>query len=268
MKTIPGWKAFWLSAILAPLLVGVPQAAAQQDTQAPTSQQPAAQAPATTPVEEQKQKKPDAPKPKSKLEQETGTVNDRIFEVMPNYGTVESNQKLPPLTIGQKYRLATAGVFDPFSFPFNAALAGLGQANNSPESWGQGWGAYAKRYASTFADNGIGTYMTTAIYPSMLKEDPRYYQIGSGRFAHRAINPITRLFVTRTDSGHNRFNFSEVLGNATAAGISNLYHAPEDRTFSRNIGSLGMLLMWDGVSNEMKEFWSDIRRKVFRKKTP
>ena len=34
---------------------------------------------------------------KSKLEKETGTVNDRIFEVLPNYGTVENAEDLPAL---------------------------------------------------------------------------------------------------------------------------------------------------------------------------
>src|ERR1700726_1561007 len=48
---------------------------------------------------------------KSKLEKETGTVNDRIFEVLPNYGTVEAAGELPPISSGQKFRLATAGVF-------------------------------------------------------------------------------------------------------------------------------------------------------------
>ena len=46
------------------------------------------------------------------------------------------------------------------------------------------------------------------------------------------------------------------------------YHAPDDRTFGRNAGTLGMLLLWDGVPNEMKEFWPDIRRKVFHRNTP
>jgi hypothetical protein len=225
---------------------------------------------------------PDVPKPKdpqdpakpadavgkSKLEKETGTVNDRIFEVMPNYGTVESANELPPISSGQKFRLATAGVFDYFTFPFIGALAAIDQANNSPKSWGQGWGAYGQRYGASFADNGIGTMMTTAIFPSILHEDPRYYQMGKGTFSHRAYHAINRLFITRTDSGNERFNYSEVIGNATAAAFSSVYHAPEDRTVGRNIGTLGMLLMWDGVSNEMKEFWPDIRRKVFHKDTP
>ncbi len=187
---------------------------------------------------------------------------------MPNYGTVENASSLPPLTPGQKYRLATAGVLDYFTFPFIGALAGIDQINNSPKSWGQGWGAYGKRYGASFADNGIGTYMTTAIFPTMLHEDPRYYQLSHGSVGHRAFYAIDRLFVTRTDSGNMRFNYSEVVGNAVAAGISNVYHAPEDRTVGRNVGTLGMLIMWDGVSNEMKEFWPDIRRKVFHKHDP
>jgi hypothetical protein len=231
------------------------------------------------------QDKPDAPAPqasqgqsadpdndaqigKSKLEKETGTVNDRIFEVMPNYGTVETAKELPPLTTGQKYRLATAGAFDYFAFPFNAALAAIDQANNSPKSWGQGWDAYGKRYGASFADNSIGTYMTTAVFPSILHEDPRYYQMAKGSFTHRAYHAVNRLFVTRTDSGSTRFNYSEIVGNAAAAAFSNVYHAPEDRTAGRNAETLGMLIMWDGVSNELKEFWPDIRRKVFRKNTP
>jgi hypothetical protein len=205
---------------------------------------------------------------KSKLERETGTVNDRIFTVMPNYGTVENASALPPLTTGQKYRLATAGVFDFFTYPFCAGLAAINQANNAPKSWGQGWGAYAKRFGSSFGDNGIGTYMTTAIFPSILKEDPRYYQLGHGPFKKRAWRGVERLFVTRTDSGHQRFNYSESVGNAVATAISNTYHPAEDRTLSRNIGTFGMLLMWDGVSYEMKEFWPDIRRKVFHKQNP
>lgn len=205
---------------------------------------------------------------KSKLEKETGTVNDRIFTVMPNYGTVENASALPPLTTGQKYRLASAGVFDYFTYPFCAGLAAISQANNDPKSWGQGWGAYGKRFASSFGDNGIGTYMTTAVFPSILKEDPRYYQMGHGPFKKRAWHGVERLFVTRTDSGHDRFNYSESVGNAVAAALSNTYHPAEDRTVSRNITTFAMLIMWDGVSNEMKEFWPDIRRKVFHKQSP
>jgi hypothetical protein len=206
---------------------------------------------------------------KSKIEQETGTINDRIFEVMPNYGTVEENpRKLKAMTTGQKFRLATASVFDWGAYPFNALLAAVGQANNDPEAWGQGWGAYGKRYGAAFADNSIGSYMTVAIYPSLLHEDPRYYEMGQGKFSRRFVYGWSRLFVVRTDAGHDRFNYSEWIGNASAAAMSNIYHPADERTAARNATTFGFLIFYDGISNELREFWPDIRRKVFHKKNP
>jgi hypothetical protein len=254
-----------LAASVSPIMAQQQPAASQQQLAAP--QQTTAPQQQATP---QQQPAPPAKDKRSKLEQETGTVNDRILGQMPNFGTVENAtpDALPPITSGQKFRLATAGVFDRFTFPFIGALAAIDQANNSPKSWGQGWGAYGQRYGASFADNGIGTYMTTAIFPSMLHEDPRYYQRGTGSIRSRAWYAAARLFVARTDSGRSRFNYSEIIGNAAAAGFSNVYHAPEDRTVGRNLGTWGMLIFWDGVSNEMKEFWPDIRRKVFHKQDP
>jgi hypothetical protein len=204
---------------------------------------------------------------KSKLEKETGTNNDRIFGVLPNYGFVAGSKALPRLTTGKKFRLATASVFDWAAFPFNGVLAGISQAKNEPESYGQGWDAYAKRYGESFADNSIGTYMTTAIFPSLLHEDPRYYQMRQGKFSSRAYYAMNRLFVTRTDSGSTRFNYSESIGNATAAAISNIYHPEEDRTAGRNATTFGFLILYDGLSNELKEFWPDIKHKVLHKDT-
>lgn len=215
-----------------------------------------------TSKEEQARKKKE-----SEVEKETGTVNDRFFGAMPNY-VVEDAMKLPPLTTHEKFSLATAAVFDPFTVPFVGFLAAVDQANNSPASWGQGWGAYGKRFGEEFGDNGTGTYMTVAIFPSILREDPRYYEMKRGPVKRRMAYAIKRLFVTFTDSGDVRFNYSEIVGNAAATATSNLYHPPEDRTLTRNLGTWGMLIMWDGVSNEMKEFWPDIRRKVFHKNTP
>jgi hypothetical protein len=271
--SIQNGKVCHLQLLILFLLVVVvsPTKAQQQQSQLP---EPTSSDPETTKTKEKtadqdtEKYKPSGPVGKSKLERETGTVNDRIFEVLPNYGTVENANGLPPISSGQKFRLATAGVFDWAAYPFNGLLSAIDQAKNEPKSWGQGWGAYGKRFGASFADNSIGTYMTTAIFPSLLHEDPRYYQLGKGGFRRRAYHAVNRLFVTRTDSGHDRFNYSESVGNAVAAGISNIYHPPEDRTISRNITTFGFLIIYDGLSNELKEFWPDIRRKVFHKNTP
>ncbi|HEY2461711.1 MAG TPA: hypothetical protein VGI16_12945 [Candidatus Acidoferrum sp.] len=259
----------FLAKILILVVAMVSPAMAQQQDPPPPAQPPAeSQDAKPKPESTDKDKKQANSVGKSKLEKETGTVNDRIFEVLPNFGTVENANSLPPISSGQKFRLATAGVFDYAAFPFNGALAAIAQAKNDPASYGQGWGAYGKRYGVSFADNSIGTYMTTAIFPSLLHEDPRYYQLGKGGFTKRAYHAVNRLFVTRTDSGKERFNYSETIGNAAAAAISNIYHPDEDRTASRNISTLGFLILYDGASNELKEFWPDIRRKLFHKGTP
>jgi hypothetical protein len=255
-----------LSLLMGLLVIVAPGLARQQESPPPA---PAPSEQQTANTKEGKDKEQQGGTVgKSKLEKETGTVNDRIFEVLPNYGTVENAQALPALTSSQKFRLATASVFDWGAYPFNGALSAIAQARNDPKEWGQGWGAYGRRFGANFADNSIGTYMTTAIFPSLLHEDPRYYQLGKGRFVHRAYHGINRLFVARTDSGHDHFNYSESVGNAVAAAISNVYHVPADRTASRNATTFAFLILYDGLSNELKEFWPDIRRKVFRKNTP
>ena len=261
-------KQFFTTLILSGAIAGsctLPSWAQQQDAPPQASAEQQAPAKPSEP-EASDEAKQGARQGKTKLEKETGTINDRILTVMPNYGTVENADSLPPISTGQKYRLAAAGVFDYFTFPFNGVLAAVAQANNNPKSWGQGWEAYGKRYGSSFADNGIGTFMTTAVFPSLLHEDPRYYQLGQGSVSHRAYYSVSRLFVCRTDSGHKRFNYSESIGNAVAAGISNVYHAPEDRTLSSNLTTYAMLDMWDGLSNLMKEFWPDVHRKMLQHK--
>jgi hypothetical protein len=269
--------SLFVARLLITLAVSIAPALAQQPAPPPAPSDPPAAKPddpkpkdnnPKDPGKDSATDKPDDSVGKSKLEKETGTINDRIFEVLPNYGTVESSKAPPPLRSSQKFRLATASVFDWAAYPFNGLLAAIGQAKNDPKSWGQGWDAYAKRYGASFADNSIGTYMTTAIFPSLLHEDPRYYQMGKGTFRHRSLYALSRLFVTRTDSGKTRFNYSESVGNAAAAAISNIYHPAEDRTASRNATSFVLLILYDGLSNEVKEFWPDIRRKVFHKETP
>lgn len=258
-NAIPGC---FFAAILLAVVVVSPVVAQQQPTADPKIEAPKQS------KSDQTQDKPDASVGKSKLEQETGTVNDRIFAVLPNYGTVETNKVLQPLTSGQKFRLSAASVFDWGAFGFNGALSAIAQARNDPPAWGQGWGAYGKRYGASFADNSIGTFMTTAVFPSLLHEDPRYFQMGKGSFSHRFTYGWKRLFVTPTDSGSMRFNYSESVGNAAAAAISNVYHPVDDRTASRNATTFGLLIFYDGLANELKEFWPDIRRKVFHKATP
>ncbi|HEY4741612.1 MAG TPA: hypothetical protein VIH76_13535 [Candidatus Acidoferrales bacterium] len=197
---------------------------------------------------------------------QNGTSDDRLFWTLPNYLTIESEGKVPPLTPGQEFRVVTRESLDISVIPYVAFVAALSQADKNDKSYGQGWGAYGKRVASAFGDSTIENYMTGAIFPSLLREDPRYYQMGKGGFWHRAEYSASRIVVTRTNDGQNTFNYSEIVGAAAAAGVGNIYHANSDRTVSNTLSVWGQQLAWDTFTIEMKEFWPDIRRSISKHK--
>jgi len=211
----------------------------------------------------------------------SGTSNDRLFKVLPNFLTLENGEKLPPLTTKQKFAVVARGTFDPVQYPWWAFLSGISQAENSEPGYGQGWLAYAKRYGTTAADGTIENFMTQAVFPSVLHQDPRFFQSGKGGFGHRTWYEVTRILVTRTDSGHSQFNYSEVFGSALGAAISTYSYHPKstyistptnphmfissDRTLLNTADVWGTQVSYDTLTIVIKEFWPDIRRKMSHK---
>jgi hypothetical protein len=189
---------------------------------------------------------------------------DRIFSLVPNYSSVTSahNKTLPPLTVGGKFKLAAKGAFDPGEFILIGALATYDQITNADPSLHQGWGAFGERYALNFADQTIGSFMTGAIFPSMLHQDPRYYRRAHGSFWRRTGYALSRTVVIRSDSGRGQFNASEIFGNGVAAGIANAYHPRDDRTLSGTAATWGTDIAVDTMANVFKEFWPDIEKKL------
>jgi hypothetical protein len=200
-------------------------------------------------------------------EQTSGVSKDRLFWTLPNFLTVENASQIPPLTAGQKFKVVARSTFDPVEFVYIGFVAAVGQANNSDSAYGQGWGAYGARYGTAFGDNMVENFMVGAILPSILHQDPRYYQLGKGSFVHRTGYAIGRIFVTRSDSGHKQFNYSEIFGSAIGAGISTYSYHPRDEQNLGNAASVwGTQIGWDVVSTVVKEFWPDVRRKFHKEK--
>jgi hypothetical protein len=191
-----------------------------------------------------------------------GEDKNRIFGVLPNYSTVERNTNVAPVTTKSTFKMFALGSFDPYVFPFVAFTASIAQLDNDEPSWGRGVGAFGKRYVTAFSDNTLGNFMTTAVAPTLLHQDPRYFVLGEGGFLRRAGYALSRSVITRTRAGRRTFNLSEIGGNAVAAGLSNAYHPPEDRTWSGTASRWGIQVMWDTLTNELKEFWPDIRRRI------
>jgi hypothetical protein len=213
--------------------------------------------------------------------QKAGTSNDRLFYALPNFLSIENTAQLPPLTTKQKFAVVARGTFDPVQYPWWALLSAIGQAENSEPGYGQGWVAYAKRYGTTAADSTLENFMTGAVLPSILHQDPRFFQSSKGGFTRRTGYAISRIFVTRTDSGHSQFNYSEIVGSALSAAISTYsYHPhstyistptnphlfiPSDRTLANTASVWGTQVSYDTMTIVVKEFWPDIHRKLSKK---
>jgi hypothetical protein len=190
------------------------------------------------------------------------TPEKRAFGVIPNYRTVNGSAPFQAITARQKMAIAAQDSFDWGTVAVSAAYAGFGQFLNRNPSFGQGSVGYGNRLVRIYADFTIGNVLTEGAMPSLLREDPRYFRRGQGTFWRRMGYATSRIFVTRTDSGGSRFNVSEVLGNAMAAGISNAYY-PSDRTARANLGKVSIQLGSDAFSNIVKEFWPDAKQKLF-----
>ena len=198
-----------------------------------------------------------------------GTSKDRLFFAMPNFLTLENSEHVPPLTVKQKFSVAFRSSFDYFQYPWYAVLAGISQAQNSEPGYGQGAEGYGKRYGAAFADGTIEKFMVNSIVPSVMRTDPRYYQLGKGTFWHRTEYALSRLVITRADSGHNTFNFAEVGGAGMAAAISTYsYHPEADKTVSNTMTVWGTQVSYDALRIVLNEFWPDIRRKFHKNKDP
>jgi hypothetical protein len=199
-------------------------------------------------------------KPGENKDQSKKPTNDRVFFVMPNYLTVSNEATVESLHWKQKFAITSKGIFDPYEFTTVGILAGIRQAENAYPAFGQGIEGYAKRYGTAFADQLDGNMMVGAVYPSILRTDPRYFQLGQGTFWHRVGYALSRLFVTRKDSGGHTVNLAEPVGNATAIAISNVYYPSSDRSFTSSVNGWGVQMGIDALGNELKEFWPDIHR--------
>jgi hypothetical protein len=187
--------------------------------------------------------------------------DQHIFGVLPNFRTADPTQPFRPLSAREKFTIARHDSFDPPGYAIAAWYTGIYQLQNTNPDFGQGVKGYFHRYATTYADQMLGNVMTEGVMPTLLHEDPRYYRRGHGSVALRAGWALSRIVVTRTDRNTYEFNFSEFLGNSASAAIANAYY-PRERTLGGNLDRLRTQLVSDSISNLLKEFWPDLKKKL------
>ncbi len=179
----------------------------------------------------------------------------RVFGFVPNYYS-SYIWDAAPMTPKLKFKLALRATTDPVSFLAAAVLAGVEQKHNTFPGYSQGSGGYAERFGAAYADAFVGKLVSRAVLPSVLHQDPRYFYRGSGSVGSRIIYALRAAVITRRDDGRMQPNYSQVLGNFAASGISNVYRAPGDRTASLTFRN-GLIMTASGaVENLFREFLS------------
>jgi hypothetical protein len=185
----------------------------------------------------------------------------RVFGIIPNFYVVYAPDALP-LSSRQKFHLALRSSIDPVTFLATGVFAGIEQATDTFPGYGQGARGYAKRYAANYADSVIDTMIGSAILPSLLKQDPRYFYKGTGTARSRILYAIANSVICKGDNGRWQANYSSILGGLAAGGISNLYYPASDRNgVGLTFENLGIGIAGGAAQNLFQEF-------LVRKLTP
>ena len=207
----------------------------------------------------------EAAPPKTAEEQLKLQEKQRILGVMATFNTTRNHNALP-LSPRQKYQLFFKSVTDPWPFALNAVVAGISQADDDFSAYGQGLEGYAKRYGAAYTDYFTGNFFGNAVLPSLLHEDPRYFQRGHGKIITRVLWAAGSTGWCKRDDGTWGPNYANVVGNLIGAAISNVYYPGAERSVSDTL-QRGLTVTVEGaVGAELIEFWPDIELHYKRKK--
>ncbi len=189
----------------------------------------------------------------------------RILGVMPNFRAVSAGALPPPPTPREAFMIATHNSFDYSSFIFVGITSALAEWTDAHAQLGEGIPGFGRYYWRGFVDKTDGNYLVIFALPTIFHQDERYFAMGTGGFKKRAFYAATRVIVTPNYNGKNSFNVSQLLGRATAQGISASYYPSGSRTAGALATKFGYAIGRDALTNVFREFWPDIATHVLHR---
>jgi Carboxypeptidase regulatory-like domain len=165
----------------------------------------------------------------------------RVLGFIPNF-YVTYHQDAAPLTTKLKFQLAWKSSTDPVTIAGTAFLAGLEQAGDQYSQFGQGAEGYGKRFGTAYTDVLASTFLSGAIFPTLLKQDPRYYYQGTGSTRSRFVHAVENSVMCKGDNGRWQVNYSNIAGSFGGAALSSTFYPTTNRglfTLSNGFVRLG-----------------------------
>jgi len=208
---------------------------------------------------------PDAPAPKQRTppQKHQNTLNTTIVVLsrrsifFPNIAT-----SVGPLSTKQKFELFADESVAPSRFLSSAAGAGIGQARNSLDGYGQGAEGYGKRFGSSMATAASNNFFGTFVISSMLRRDPRYFLTLHGGVGHRVGYALSRIVLSRNDDGKEGANWPGMIAPLLAESLANSYLPDKERTAGRTFQRYGWRIGLNTASNALREYWPTIFRNL------
>jgi hypothetical protein len=158
-------------------------------------------------------------------------VQQRVLGVFPNFYS-SYHWDAPPMGPKQKFKLALRSATDPMAFAGAGAIAGVQQYYNIFPGYGGGIEGYAKRFGAAYANDVSARMLSSAIFASVFRQDPRYFYKGTGSVTSRTLYALSTAVIARNDDGKWRPNYADVLGTFAAGAVSNLYYPASSRGLS------------------------------------
>jgi len=147
----------------------------------------------------------------------------RVLRFIPNF-YVTYRDDAAALTTKLKFQLAWKSSTDPVTLFGTAFLAGLQQAGDQHSEFGQGAQGYGKRFGAAYTSVITSTFLSGAVFPSLLKQDPRYFYRGTGSTHSRMLRAVANSVMCKGDNGRWQVNYSNIAGTFGGAAISSTYY--------------------------------------------
>ncbi|MGD0001264.1 MAG: hypothetical protein ABSE21_14305 [Bryobacteraceae bacterium] len=170
-------------------------------------------------------------------------------------------QSVDSMDVSEKLLFHAQTVFSPQALAGSALYAGFLQTDNSPREWGQGAGAYGKRFASTVATTAIHGALAFGL-DSTLHQDPRYYRSADTGFWRRTGHAFRGTILTRTDRGGETLSTWRIGSAYGSEFLSNQWYPGRLNTVRLSLLEGTIRLGFDFASNLGLEFWPDVKRKL------
>jgi len=176
-----------------------------------------------------------------------------------------STERLSP---GQKFELFVDNSISVHTITWAMLGSAVGQADNSPTGFGQGWDAYSKRFGADMGRQASSEFFGTFMLASALHQDPRFFAEINPPFFHAVKYSVQRVFIMRKDDGRDTIAWSQLGGPLMAEGLANIYYPDRNRTAGDTLFRYGLDLASRAGGNMLREYWPVLLAKMSHKRPP